>query len=518
MRHFKVKSFKRYAAFLLAAILMCSLLLTACGSQSAADSSTDEAEETHLVESLDDLHGARIGVQLGTTGDIYVTDEYESDGEGTVLERYNKGADAIMALKQSKIDAVIIDSQPAQAFVAKNEDLSILEEEFATEDYAICVSKDNPELTASINSALDTLKADGTVEQIISNFIGDDTKGTCPYESTVTEYPNGKLVVVTNASFEPYEYYSNGTMTGIDIQLMQAIADQLGMELEMQDTEFDSIINSVISGKADAGIAGMTVTAERLQNIDFTDSYTTSKQVVVVRNGKTATSMGLAESFYQCFIYEARWQYLTNGLKATAIVTICSAVLGMLLGWVLAIIRVSHDKNGTLPVLNFIAKIYLTVIRGTPTMIQLLITCYVIFASVNINRLLVAIIAFSANSAAYVAEIVRSGMMSIDNGQFEAGRSLGLTFPQTMVGIVVPQAFKNVLPALANEVIVLLKETSIMGYVGLQDLTRGGDIIRNITYSAMLPLLAVAAIYLVIVMIMTSFVSKLERSLKKNER
>jgi polar amino acid transport system substrate-binding protein len=151
-------------------------------------------------------------------------------------------------------------------------------------------------------------------------------------------------------------------------------------------------------------------------------------------------------------------------------------------------------------------------------MIQLLITCYVIFASVNINRLLVAIIAFSANSAAYVAEIVRSGMMSIDNGQFEAGRSLGLTFPQTMIGIVVPQAFKNVLPALANEVIVLLKETSIMGYVGLQDLTRGGDIIRNITYSAMLPLLAVAAIYLVIVMIMTSFVSKLERSLKKNER
>ena len=151
-------------------------------------------------------------------------------------------------------------------------------------------------------------------------------------------------------------------------------------------------------------------------------------------------------------------------------------------------------------------------------MVQLLIIYFVIFGSVNINKVLVGILAFGLNSAAYVAEIVRSGIMSIDNGQFEAGRSLGFNFRQTMFFIIIPQAFKNVLPALANEFIVLLKETSISGYIGLMDLTRGGDIIRSQTYEALFPLLAVAAIYLIIVCFLTYLVCKLERRLRNNER
>ena len=151
-------------------------------------------------------------------------------------------------------------------------------------------------------------------------------------------------------------------------------------------------------------------------------------------------------------------------------------------------------------------------------MVQLLIIYYIIFGSININKIIVAILAFGINSGAYVAEIVRSGIMSIDAGQFEAARSLGLTYRQTMTNVIFPQAFKNVLPALTNEFIVLLKETSISGYIGLTDLTRGGDIIRSITYDAMLPLLGVALIYLVIVMILSTFVKKLERRLRSNER
>ena len=169
-------------------------------------------------------------------------------------------------------------------------------------------------------------------------------------------------------------------------------------------------------------------------------------------------------------------------------------------------------------ILNFFCRIYLTVIRGTPAMVQLLIVYYVIFSSVAIDKTVTAVIAFGLNSAAYVAEIIRSGIMSIDEGQTEAGRSLGLNFSQTMRLIILPQAFKNVLPALGNEFIVLLKETSISGYIGLIDLTRGGDIIRSQTYEALFPLLAVAAIYLVLVMVLSWLVDRLERRLRVSER
>lgn len=224
------------------------------------------------------------------------------------------------------------------------------------------------------------------------------------------------------------------------------------------------------------------------------------------------------DSFYQNFIEKDRYMYLLNGLKNTLLITVFALLLGVVIGFLVAVVRASHDKNGSFGFLNVICKIYLTVIRGTPTMIQLMITYYIIFASVNVSKILVAVIAFGINSGAYVAEIVRSGIMSIDPGQFEAGRSLGFNYGQTMRLIIMPQAFKNVLPALGNELIVLLKETSISGYVGTMDLTKGGDIIRSITYDAFLPLFGVAAIYLAIVMLLTAGVNRLERRLRTNER
>ena len=226
----------------------------------------------------------------------------------------------------------------------------------------------------------------------------------------------------------------------------------------------------------------------------------------------------LPDALSNTFLKDDRWKYLTDGLSTTLIVTFFAVILGMVLGFLIAIVRATHDKNGKLGVLNFLAKVYLTVIRGTPVVVQLLILYFIIFATVNIDKTLVAILAFGLNSAAYVAEIVRSGIMSIDNGQFEAGASLGLNYSKTMLSIILPQAFKNILPALANECIVLLKETSVAGYIALVDLTKGGDIIRSQTYEAFLPLIAVAIIYLVMVMFLSAMVSKLERRLAKSDR
>ena len=223
------------------------------------------------------------------------------------------------------------------------------------------------------------------------------------------------------------------------------------------------------------------------------------------------------DTFTRNFIDGGNWHYIAEGLLNTIKITFFAVLLGIVIGLIVGTIRSTYDKTHKLKVLNFLCNIYLTVIRGTPVLVQLLIIYYVIFASVRIDKVLVAVLAFGINSGAYVAEIFRSGILSIDNGQFEAGRSLGFNYPQTMWYIVMPQAFKNVLPALCNELIALLKETSIAGYIGIQDLTKGGDIIRSRTYSAFMPLLAVAALYLIIVLIFTQFIKILERRLRQSE-
>ena len=223
------------------------------------------------------------------------------------------------------------------------------------------------------------------------------------------------------------------------------------------------------------------------------------------------------DTFTRNFINGDNWHYIADGLVTTIQITFFAVLVGIVIGFIVGIIRSTYDKTHRLKILNFICNVYLTVIRGTPVLVQLLIIYYVILASVRIVKVLVAVLAFGINSGAYVAEIFRSGIMSIDNGQFEAGRSLGFNYPQTMWYIIMPQAFKNVLPALCNEFIALLKETSIAAYIGLQDLTKGGDIIRSRTYSAFMPLIAVALIYLAIVLIFTQLIKILERRLRQSE-
>ncbi|MDO4294189.1 MAG: amino acid ABC transporter permease [Eubacteriales bacterium] len=226
--------------------------------------------------------------------------------------------------------------------------------------------------------------------------------------------------------------------------------------------------------------------------------------------------------FIANFITDSRWKYFTNGLGTTYIVSLFAVILGVVIGVLIAVVRSTADKLERPPlvvrILNAVCKVYLTVIRGTPAMIQLLIMYYIVFGSVDVSKRLVAILTFGINSGAYVAEIIRSGIMSVDQGQFEAGRSLGLTYIQTMWHIIIPQAFKNVLPALGNEFITLLKETSICGYIALTDVTHGANTVRSQTYEPYMPLFAAALIYLISVSILSALIGRLERRLRVNER
>lgn len=231
----------------------------------------------------------------------------------------------------------------------------------------------------------------------------------------------------------------------------------------------------------------------------------------------------LKQEFITCFIEKSRWKYITNGLWNTIKISFVAVIIGIVLGAIVAVIRTAHDKSiddindgagkTLLKIANTICVIYTTVIRGTPIMIQILIMFFVIFSSAR-DGVPVAMLTFGINSGAYVAEIIRGGIMSVDIGQEEAGRSLGLDYVKTMWYIIIPQAIKNVLPALANEFIALLKETSVSCYVAVNDLTKGGDIIRSVTYVQAMPLLVVALLYLLMVVILSKLVGILERRLR----
>lgn len=281
----KKKNMKKFAALTLAAAMAVSM--TACGdkaddtakdsTESSASSDNDGAVE---VTSVDDLKNLEIGVQTGTTGDSLASEAVEKDSQ---MHRYNKGADAIQALKTGQIDAVVIDSQPAAKFVEANDDLQIVDGIFELEEYAIALKKGNTELQEKINGALNELKEDGTIEEIISNYIGDEA-GEHPYTSPEgVDRSNGTLIMATNAEFEPYEYKIGDDIVGIDPDIAQAICDKLGYELQIDDMAFESILAAISSGKADFGAAGMTVNEERLESVDFTDTYASAEQVVILK-------------------------------------------------------------------------------------------------------------------------------------------------------------------------------------------------------------------------------------------
>ena len=235
---------------------------------------------------------------------------------------------------------------------------------------------------------------------------------------------------------------------------------------------------------------------------------------------------GIKAKFILDFIAEQRWKYITDGLKVTLEVTFLALILGLVLGAVIAVIRTTHDQlkedqskgfgSFLIKLADLICRVYLTVIRGTPTMVQLLIMFFIVLASSN-NKVMVAVITFGVNSGAYVAEIFRSGIMSVDKGQMEAGRSLGLSYGQTMKDIILPQAIKNILPALGNEFIVLVKETAILGYVSIQDLTKASDFVMSRTYTLFMPLIGCAVIYYLLIKILTFGLNAFERRLRQSD-
>ena len=442
-----------------------------------------------------------------------------------------------------------------------------------------------------------------------------------------------KLILVTEAGFAPYEYYSNGEIVGVDIDIAKEIAKKMNRELVIKDVAFDSIISEVKTGKSDIGAAGISFTDEREKEVDFTNSYIESKQVIIVnkdsnifndsdlKKRRVAVQLGsiaddyltnnypdteiirekkflaaiqdlkdykvdavvmdevpalrlvtdnmlildkplltdsygmvvakgnkellevandvierlklngdidgyllnhlevqeqvdnsLTSRFYNSVINDGRYKFILEGLKNTLLIALGAVLIGIFIGMIAAISNNIYKNTGKFKLLSMLSKMYVTIIRGTPSTLQLMIIYYVIFKQTSINIVLVGIIAFGINSGAYVAEIIRAGLNSIDKGQWEAGYSLGLNYFQVISKIILPQSIRNILPALGNEFITLIKETSIGAYIGIVELTKASDIIASRTYDYFFPLILIALIYLIITFVLSKLINKMEMS------
>ena len=379
------------------------------------------------------------------------------------------------------------------------------------------------EKDAILSCTYKTIDVLGTVLAHKDEFLTMDT----------TDPATGKAMNATKIKLKVQEellalFREAETLTGeVEIRLYEVNPGEFAVHLadEMVDTIFGGIITAAddvantetveVDGEV-ISIANKTSLKNGVKSCFALINYDDDKP-------DTSNALGRAwhsfkDDFHRNFIAEDRWTYLLTGLGNTLSLTFLSLMIGLVLGFVLAIVRCTHDKTGALKIPNAIARLYLTVIRGTPVMVQLIIIYFVWLLPIGVDAFPSAVLCFGLNSAAYVAEIVRGGIMSVDEGQMEAGRSLGLNYIQTMVHIIIPQAFKAVLPSLANEFITLLKESSVAFTIGVVELTQGGMKIRSITYSNFMPLLAVALVYLVLVLFLSYLVSILERRLRQNER
>lgn len=365
-----------------------------------------------------------------------------------------------------------------------------------------------------------------TVQNGISSYIADAYGLYVKNQETGTKTNATKVKLLVAKAFEQ-DLNASETLSGqIELRIYEVKTGDFSLYLS------DETVNTLFGGLLDAkkiidSTDKVTFNGEEISIANKNTLRTGIKDCIALNNydsKKPDTAIGVIKvwntfkyDFNRNFIVNNQWKYLTDGLLTTLGLTLFSLLIGIFIGFVVAIIRVTHEKTGKIGVLSAICQVYVTVVRGVPLMVQLLIMYFVVLLPLGVGKFPAAVLCFGINSGAYVSEIVRGGIMSIDNGQTEAGRSLGFNYLKTMYYIVVPQAFKAVLPALANEFIALLKETSIAFYIGVADLTLGGLKIRSITYSNFMPLVAAAIIYLVVVLILSKLVSILERRLRKGD-
>ncbi len=470
-------------------------------------------QQATSLRSVEDLKDKRIGVLLGSAHDTYATKNYP---DATILQ-YKSPADVALAVKTGKADAALFDADPLREIMRQDDSLGLLGGSLFNFDVGVGFNKDNQALKDQFNQFLAEIKQNGVHGDMVHRWM--EKSGTrMPVIENANK--NGILVAGVSDAGLPFTAVKDNRLAGFDIELSERFGAYLGKEVKFADMEFGSLIAAVSTGKADIIASSIYVTEERKKQINFSEPYyEMGTNVFALRKNLAAYDSGykavieppaflirVANSFYSNIIQENRYLLIWDGLKTTVIISIFSTLFGTLLGALVCFMRMSKQT-----VLHLPARAYINILRGMPVLVLLMLIFYVVFASVDINPVLVAIIAFGMNFAAYVSEIFRSGIEGIDKGQIEAGIAMGFTKVKTFVNIVLPQTVQRILPVYKGEFISLVKMTSIVGYIAVQDLTKASDIIRSRTFDAFFPLIMIAVLYFLISWILMQSLDYLER-------
>jgi len=495
---------------------------------------------TAKMREANDVRDKTIGVLLGSVYDTYATRTYP---EAKILQ-YQSETDMLTALNSGKIDVTFYDQSSVPEMLKANPALGILAKDVFSFPVGAGFNRDNAALRDQFNAFLKEIRSNGTYDDMVKRWVEEGRMEEPKIESS---NKNGVLRagVIDDAGM-PFSLIKDGQLIGFDIELSSRFAAYTGREYQPVPLQFGSLIASIATHKIDIITASMFITEERKKMIDFSDPYYESGVSIIARKerierassarlssaGELAGKKNLAppagpeagptskpffkrvaESFYSNIILENRYRLILDGLKLTILISIFAASLGTILGGLVCYMRMSRNRF-----LSRIAAVYISLLRGTPVLVLLMIIYYIVFASVNINPAIVAVFAFGLNFAAYVSEMFRTSIQSVDQGQKEAGIAGGFTKVQTFVYIISPQALRHLLPVYKGEFISLMKMTSIVGYIAVQDLTKASDIIRSRTFDAFFPLIMAAVIYLLLAWLLTWALGAIEISVDPKRR
>lgn len=470
-------------------------------------------KEIQPISNLEDLKNKKIGVMLGSTHDVFAHKHYP---EADILQ-YKSPADVLLGVKTGKVDVGIYNNVSLAEILKINPDLAVIDKPFEFSPVGFGFSKKNVELHAQFNTFFQTIKDSGIYDDMIERWT---KKGITDMPKIDTPNKNGLLVAghVSDVGL-PFVTLRNNENIGLNIELAKRFAAYLGKDIRFDDMEFGGLIPALTTGKIDFIAVTLMFTEERKQKINFGEPYyeigmsafALKKNIALYsRENHTLDSptffKNILNSFQSNIIQEKRYLLLWDGLKTTIIISILAIIFGTFLGSIICFLRMSRNKF-----LNIPAKIYISILRGTPVLVILMIIFYVVFASVNINPIIVATIAFGMNCGAYAAEIFRSGIEGIEKGQMEAGIAMGFNRIKTFIYIILPQTIRRILPIYKGEIITLVKMTSIVGYIAVQDLTKASDIIRSRTFDAFFPLIFIAILYFLISLILIQSLDYLEK-------
>lgn len=484
---------KIFAAALLLVLL--AGLLAGCGEKDEAITSLAQLNEP----------GRTIGVAQGSAGDVAAEKAFPN----ATLSRYTNSVTGFLAVQQGKLDAYAYDEIMLRFALANGlEGLTVLDETLGdVTDVGVGISRqsDIPDLTAKIDAFLAQIEADGIMEQMKRRWIeqADETMPDIP----LPDDPDAVLTVGTTGLVQPFSYYKGDQIWGFDIELATRLAAWLGMGIEFRIYDFDGIVPAAQTGAIDCILSNLNIIEERREVIDFSQPIYTSETAILVRDPAGTASgrsflEGLKESFARTFVREGRWRLIANGLGVTVVISLLAGIFGSLLGFALCMVR----RGRALPARG-VAAALIHIVQGTPIVVLLMILYYVIFGSVDISAVAVSVLGFSLNFGVYVAEMLRGGIAAVDPGQIEAAAALGYSRTQTFWKVTFPQAAQHFLPMFKGEFIGMVKMTSVVGYIAVQDLTKASDIIRSRTMEAFFPLIVTAVIYFVIANLMTAVLS-----------